>query len=323
MSKRKPTTFLIICCSLASLISFVGCKKQNKQTEKRTFPAVTVPTIYTSQQARAEYLALHYWDQFDFNDTAYVGSAALLTQQALLDYLSVLPYASYPIISEGLKNILEKADQNTAMYAFFSSHLENFLFAPNSSLRNEEFYIPVLEHMVTAKSLDEHRKMRPKENLAQLNKNRPGTQATNIRYTLPNGAVDSLSTEKTDYTLLLFYNLDCGNCKEVIAAIEASKHIIEMQKRNRLRIMAIYPGQDVEAWKEYLKQIPPSWKTGYDHLADIWGKGTYVLRNLPTLYLIDKNQTIIIKDAPLQYIEYYFNSILHPPTGNKPEQNGG
>jgi hypothetical protein len=131
---------------------------------------VTVPAVYIDPAARAEYLTKHYWDRFDFSDTAYVGSAALVTEQAIVDYITVLRYASYQTICDGLKQLMDKAEKYPAMYAFVSSQMEHYLFDTGSALRNDELYIPVLEHLVASDSLTEPRKTRPKLLLLQVKK---------------------------------------------------------------------------------------------------------------------------------------------------------
>ena len=51
-------------------------------------------------------------------------------------------------------------------------------------MRNEEFYIPVLEAMAASPVLEEIEKVRPKARLELAQKNRIGTKAINFTYTL-------------------------------------------------------------------------------------------------------------------------------------------
>jgi hypothetical protein len=312
MNRNKRKYFISTAWFLC-LTMLPGCANKPQAPAGRTFPMVTVPTVYTDPAARAEYLALHYWDLFHFEDTAYVGSAAGVTEQALADYLSILPYTSYPVICRGLTHVMEEAEGHEAMYAFLSTYLERFLFDLQSPLRNEEFFIPVLEQMVASKRLNEPRKERPRQLLSQLRKNRPSEPAANIRYALASGAQASLRDLKTEFTLMLFHNLDCGNCRELAKQIKNSQPVTEMLKRRRLTVLAIYPGQDVEAWKKYLPEMPSSWINGYDFEGEIYGQESYVLRTLPTLYLIDGDHRVVMKDVPFNYVEYYLNNLLNPP----------
>ena len=309
MNRKRKNCIVWALCGLIGIITFIGCTNRPKEPEKRTFPMVNVPAIYTDPQARAEFLVMRYWDQFNFNDTTWLGSAELVTEQALADYLSILPYASYPVICNGIKKLLDQADKNQAMYAFFSSKMEFYLSSPNSTLRNEEFYIPVLEHMVASKSLDQPRKVRPNSILPILQKNRPGTQAANIHYTMVSGAKNSLYNLKSDYFLLVFYDFDCEDCNVLKGLIEGSQVINEMQKQKKLTILAIYPGANMEGWKRSSVQVPASWINGYDHDEEIGREGTYILRSIPSIFLLDENHGVIMKEPPFSYVELYLNNL--------------
>lgn len=206
---------LLFSCGLAGWILFFGCGTSTDAPERKTFKQAEVPAVYTEPKLRAEYLAMHYWDHFDFADTAFVGSAANITEQALVDFFSIFPYAPYRTSCEGIKRLLDQAQKNHALYAFFTSKMEQYLFHPASPMRNEEFFIPVLEHMVASDSLDTYRKARPRAMLAQVQKNRPGMQAADIRYTTENDSQGSLYNLKTDFVLVFFHGLDSGNAPEV------------------------------------------------------------------------------------------------------------
>lgn len=51
-----------------------------------------VPAALTEPAERADYLALHYWDRFDFADTTLVRRPEI-TEQAFADFVCILPYA--------------------------------------------------------------------------------------------------------------------------------------------------------------------------------------------------------------------------------------
>jgi hypothetical protein len=310
---QKYSSLLVLCGLIAvSVIIFNGCK-QPRTSESRTFPVITIPPMYITMQAQAEYVAIHYWDNFNFNDTTWVGSFESVTEQAIVEYISIIPYAQYNVICLGIQELLDKADINPVMYTYFSSRLEYYFSDPASTFRTDEYYVPVLEHMIASKSLDEPRKARPNTILPLVNKNRPGMQAANINFTGVSGAKSQLTNVKSDYILVIFYNFDCEDCNVVKKLIEESEVINEMQKQRKLAILAIYPGANMEGWKVSSPQIPASWINGYDHDEEIVKEGTYVLRSIPTLYLMDKEYMVIMKEPSVEYVEFYFDSILNPP----------
>ena len=293
--------------------AFAACTNQPKVTARRTFPVVNVPPIYIDQKAQAEFVVMNFWNKFDFTDTTWVGSHESITEQALSEYLSVLPYASYDVICKGLQQLLDQADTNQSMYAYFTSRMEDYFTNPNSVIRNEEYHIPLLEHMIASNSLDEPRKQRPNSILPLLNKNRPGAQAANIHYTHVSGTKGELANVKSDYILIVFYDFECEDCNVLKKMIQESAIVNEMLKQRKIAILAIYPGANMEGWKKSSPQIPTSWINGYDHNEEIGGEGSYILRSIPTLYLLNREHMVVMKEPPFEYVEQYLDSILNPP----------
>ena len=312
--------FLLLCCALTALAA--GCSRTNQQTATHTFTPAAVPAEYCEPQARAAYLAQHYWDGFDFRDTAFTGSAADVTERALTDYFNaVFPHVAYDVAAASISNLLDRAVVSRAMYAFFTSKMEQHLFSPASPMRNEEYFIPTLQHMLATDSLDRYRKARAEAMLTEAARNRPGTPAADIHYTTRSGATGSLYELKTDFVLIFFHNLDCGTCREVSAAISASPTVSELMHQGRLTVLAIYPDMAADMWRQYLPQMPAAWTHGYDRDLEIANQHTYILRVLPALYLIGRDRRVIMKDAAFPYVEQYLASILNPPAIMQPRAN--
>ena len=72
-----------------------------------------------------------------------------------------------------------------------------------------------------------------------------------------------------------------------------------------LKVLSVYPDEDMKAWKEYFPTLPTHWLNGYDASQQIKNEELYDLRAIPTLYLIDRKKFVILKDAPFGEIEHY------------------
>ncbi|MDR1407566.1 MAG: DUF5106 domain-containing protein [Tannerella sp.] len=288
-----------------------GCKDKPREiaVKPRDFPMVTIPAVYTDPQMRAEYLAMHYWDRFDFRDTTGVGSAAKVSEQALVNYIEILSYASYDAASQGLTHLMDLAENDPDVHAFFAFNLERYLYEADSPMHNDELYMPVLAHLLASKKVDDTRKIRLKMLWGYLQKNRPGTPAAEIHYRTASGRQQSLSELRSEYVLLVFHNLGCNACITLIDRITHSAVIHEMQNRQRLRILAIYPDKQLEEWKSHLHEIPPSWLSGYDYNAEIEDNETYILRAIPSVYLLDRNKHVVLRDVSIAAVEGYLGTV--------------
>jgi thiol-disulfide isomerase/thioredoxin len=273
------------------------------------FPLPAIPAMLTSPQQRADYLVAHYWDNFNFSDTAYIHLPEI-TEQAFADYLDVLPHVEKQIADASIAGMLTKAirtDATGRMYAYFLSKYKDYLYDPNSPLRNEEYYIPVTGYILEDSVSGMATKERAKFDLGMMLKNRVGMKSTNITYTKAGGKAGSLYSLGKEYTILYFYNPDCPACKETTAYLAASPVISGLLENGRLDILALYPDEDTALWRGHIPQMPPLWIDAIDKQQRVKDKLLYDLKAIPCLYLLDRDKMVLLKDANVQQVEGYLN----------------
>lgn len=293
---------------LIFLLFSCGSKIEKEQAQPpKKLTMITIPAALNTPDDRAAYLVMHYWDNFDFADTSYINRPEI-TEQALVDYIDIFQHVPDQTASESISSVLNKAQTNQAMYSYFTSLFEKYLYDPESPFRNEEYYIPVLENIIASDNVTADNKVRPRFQLKLAQKNRVRTQATDFRFALSSGQERRLSDLSSDYLLLMFYDPECANCKETKEQIKASPVIAQLTGSGQLDILAIYADEDIENWKKHSTDIPGTWINGYDKAQVIKEQQLYDLRAMPTLYLLDRNKTIIRKDAPFENIEQYLSA---------------
>lgn len=296
-----------------SLCMLVACSSKSQpqpskpsvESVQKEFKLPEIPMTIVDPGHRANYLAIHYWDHFNFTDTSYIHLPEV-TEQALANYINILDYTTSPdIISQSIKGMLTKAEADTAMLSYFCGLYDKYLYDPNSPMRNEEYYIPVLEKIISSNQIEEVQKIRPRHQLDLALKNRIGQKAFDIEYTLASGATGHLHQIQSPYVILFFYNPDCNMCKEVHEQLDRSSIITDLQQKKRLQIVALYPDEDIEAWRKHLPEIPSSWINGYDKALTIRNEETYDLKAIPTLYLLDKDKKVLLKDVTFSQLEEF------------------
>lgn len=305
---------LIIGLSLT--IVLIGCKSKTPTTHDipapagKEFKTAEVPLAITDPAQRADYFVAHYWDHFNFTDTSYIDLPEV-TEQALSNYIDALNYtSSQEVRTAAIQKMLTQAEADTAMFAYFCKLYDKYLYDPNSPLRNEEFYIPVLEKIIASDKIADIEKVRPQHQLDLALRNRPGHAAADFRYTLASGATGNLYSVKSPYLLLFFYNPDCSMCKTVHGQLAATPLITEMEKKKLLKIVALYPDEDIAAWKKHLPAIPATWINGYDKELKMRNEELYDLKAIPTLYLLDKDKKVVLKDVTFpQLMQYLENTV--------------
>ena len=298
--------------SFALILAFSACKSgsassqepSEKQDTVKIFNLPQIPVVLNTVEQRTDYMVKHYWDRFDFSDTTYI-SQAEVPEQAWVDYCDLLEHVPLPVAQTAMKETFNRAEKNRKMLHFFEELADKYLYDPNSPMRNEEFYIPVLEALIASPALDETAKIRPQARLELAQKNRLGTKALNFTYTLDSGAKGTLYQFPAEYTLLFINNPGCHACAEMIEGLKASPVINGFTAAKKLKVLSIYPDEELDEWKKHRNDFAKEWTNGYEKELVIKNKNLYDLRAIPTLYLLDKNKTVLLKDATLQKVEQY------------------
>jgi len=305
----KRYTLYIIFFVGFTVISCTGNSKKQQAKTSKEFSLPSIPLIITDPQARASYLADHYWDNFDFNDTALINKPEI-AEQAFVNYIEILSHTALPVIVSSINNTIEQALANEYMFVYFTDLFEKYLYDPNSPMRNEEVYIVALDYIVASPKVDETNKIRPSFQLEHLNKNRPGQIAADFTYTLANGKREKMHNIKSDYLVIFFNNPGCQACKQIQFGFEQSPVILRMQAMGKLKVLAMYTDRDIDAWEQYQSVIPTQWINGYDDAFVINDEKLYDLRAIPNLYLLDKDKRVILKDAPPEHLELQLINIM-------------
>lgn len=300
---------------------FMTCTKkgseQNKKMDEhelgltpKIFRMVTMPDALTQANERADYLLSHYWDNFDFADTTYIHLPEI-TEQAFVDYINIFPQVDNEKVYSSISKMLEQSisqDRTNKVYSYFLDLYKKYLYDANSPMRDDEYYIPVVDCILKDTINDMATKERAKFSLMMMQKNRKGNVATNFTYTLQSGKQGALYQIKSEYTLLMFYNPDCHACSETISYLIQSKIVNTLLAERRLNVLAFYPDDDLGIWKKHLSDIPETWINSYDQKQMVKNKLLYDLKAIPSLYLLDKEKRVLLKDANVTDIELFLKT---------------
>lgn len=320
---KNLTSF--VCCTCFALLTLLACsssKKSGLQTNQVYAPQTVVPDTFVLPQLpeklinpdeRRAFLISHYWDRFDFTDSTLTRKPAI-TEQAFVDYIHILGFLAPGEPDGPLLNTLHRAQVDATMYRYFVSLMEKYFFDPNSPFRNEELYIPVLKEISSSPLLGEADRSRYLLQLEMTLLNRVGEKANNFTFMLPTGEPRKLWDINSQYLLLLFSNPGCPTCERVIRYLDSSPVLkrafsLNSPTRNMLTILTIYPDSELEEWRDHLPQMPQRWLHGYDPGMTITRNRLYDIKAIPTIYLLDSDKKVILKDCSLEAVDSFFSVI--------------
>lgn len=274
----------------------------------KPFTLPVIPDNLTLPADRAGYLITHYWDALDFADTAWLQNSAPI-EQAFADYLDIMYHTTDKIAGASIGLTLAKARPVQAVYEWWTDMYEKYLYDPDSPMRDEERYRAVLEQIIADPETDGLYKLRPAAQLEEIDKNRRGSVAADFTYTLQDGATGRLHGIGADYTLLFFYNPDCVDCKRTRELLRRSQRVTELIAAGKLRVLAFYPDEQEDEWRAYREMIPPEWLNGRDASPGQAVKNElYAIRAIPSLYLLDRDKRVLLKDADYYRVEAWLQN---------------
>lgn len=290
--------------------------KEDKRLETRSLPTVTLPSMIQDRQEAAEYMAMHYWDAFMQTgkaqedgsgyrcDSLHVSGVPMGDfEQNLANYIYILESLPLKTAQKAVARVAdmaqacETADTSSNVFETFVKMAEKYLFDPNSPLRNEDLYSPFADKLSRSTHLDEATRDRYAYVTEMCRLNEKGTKAADFRFCDKSGRMHTLHGIKAERTLLFFSNPGCQSCLEIINMLKAEPAVAQMIADGRLAVLNIYIDEDLQGWKEYMSVYPEEWYNGFDPDLVIRTDKTYNVRAIPSLYLLDSDKTVLLKDA--------------------------
>ena len=233
------------------------------------------------------------WEGFAFGNKQVVESRE--TEERFARFLLGLEHQTPTQQAKQIGELLVKAEQNNATSRFLTL-AEKYIYDPNSPYRNDEQYLLFLQYAATHQLATYTTNLRYQKHYAMVQKNRVGHMATDFPYTTQAGEKGQLYNLQSPYILLFFHDPDCEECQYVKQQLE-SQHAHFAQKG--VQVVAVYIDDEVEAWQK--AQYPSAWLSVY--APEIDRQDLYDIKALPTLYLLDVQKRVVVKDGTLKRIE--------------------
>ncbi len=294
---------------VATLLMGCGNGANSSSTHSDTRPHLALPTVPSTIadiDARREYLAMHFWDSIDLANMELLQSDSLMGL-AITGYTQLLMMNPAEVVERSIDKSLSRAlDLGYKSFESLTSRFEDYLYDPNSPMRNEELYIYVLRYTVERAPLAEVYKTRARRQLELALKNRVGERALDFSFESREGVSSTLYATQSEYTILFFNTPDCEECARIKGYIAHSELLTQMVDVEKLTILAIYAEANLEQWRagEYPEEVVNC----ADTKGEILGRKLYDLKAMPTLYLLDRDKRVILKDRTINEIENFLST---------------
>lgn len=320
-----------LCLSVFMLLLLAACapKRQgavvSDKDAAREFPYPEVPSVCSDPLSAAGYLASNYWTaylrgSFPTDSARVLGVTREEMEKAVAGWLSCLE--ALPLeearkdvnaLSASLESHMEAFPEDTLFFLRFTEIICKYMYDPNSPVRDEDIYLPFVQRLAASPHTRDD--MRPGYEYQSLMcaKNQRGSKAADFAFRDVRGRAGSLYGIRAGLVLILFSNPGCSSCKDIVEQLRSRPYLAQLIREKRLAILNMYIDEELDKWREYLPEYPVEWINAYDHLGRIREDQPYDVRAIPSLYLLDADKTVLMKDAPvekvLQYLDNFANNI--------------
>ena len=254
---------------------------------------------------------LSYWDGFNFkvNVPAVHAEEA---EQKLVDFMSLFATVPDTVVQVAIQDMLSKAAAEPKTFSYFVDKYSHYLYDPNSPMRNEGYYEKVLNYLVKDPRLQEEDIIRYETLLDLVRKNQVGMTAANFEYLLEDGSYREMHAGTKPYKMLVFYDPTCTHCAAIMLDLAQTPAVRNCIENDFLDVVSVSLHPDKESWEAYQQRIPDNWINGWDEKAEVINGGLYNIRAYPTIFLLDANNVVLLKDAPHDVTLRYLANLVSP-----------
>jgi thiol-disulfide isomerase/thioredoxin len=237
------------------------------------------------------YFRKHFFDGVDFTDKRLVRSPYYANR--LGQFLGYMVNNTDSVKAE-LDFLLNKTQPNTEFYKFTLKWLTAVFDDNMDRMPNADAYlIHLVEkyHRKADSGTDKYTLERMEYKVNAFKNVLIGRPAPN--FSLPNteGVLKSLGDVKADYVLVIFYSSLCSHCREAMPTIQ---NALQKMDSKKLKVFSVCTDGVRESWLPFLEEMKmKDWVNVIDKQPDTDIQKKYVTWNLPVLYLLDKNKTIL------------------------------
>lgn len=268
-----------------------------------------IPRTREESIENSKFVKEHYFDKIDFTDMRLWRTVFFAPQ--LQNYLKEIIVHHPDTIAKEASWLVSKTITNDEAFEKMLSYLVNDA-TTSRAMGMENVWARLGEDYIFNKNLtwiDSLQYNNLKSEYALIEHNRIGMQGQNLNLRTIDG--DSINTNDIEAELLViyFYAPSCSYCQAEIPKLR--NDIYGKYKDRGLKVIAINLDQNVESWKYFIeKNNMGEWYNAFDpnFKSEYWLK--YDTSGTPSMYLLNRDKTIIAKKLNTENLNNYLNIIL-------------
>ncbi len=235
----------------------------------------------------------HYFDNIDFSDKRFLRTP--IFHNKLETFFTKVLIQDPDTLNHYIDIVATQAEADKEMFQYIIRYFFD-TFQNSNIMGMDKVIVHLADNYYLTEKVDwfsEENTKKLKEHVAKLRFNLIGNVAQDLKMETINEEYAQLKDIKAKFTLVYFWEPNCGHCKKVTPEVYKLYHEFT---RDEFEVFAVYTQTDKEEWTKYIHE------KGYEDWINVWDpynltnfRFFYNVYSTPTIYLLDENKKIIAK----------------------------
>lgn len=234
----------------------------------------------------------HFFDNIDLNDERLLRTPIL--QARLKTFFTNVLIQSTDSISKEIDKLIGRVKDNYKVFQFISVFLFNH-FRESEIMGHDAIVVKLADEIYLSGKADWVSKDFKDDLKKQVDRIRPnliGKKAQDLVMNSYKGVFVSLYDIEKDFTILYFWEPDCGHCAEATPKLKA---YYDRVKNQGVEVFSVCTTGERAKWEKYISDHKLDWINGWDPERRTNFGYYYNVESTPMIYILDKDKTIIAK----------------------------
>jgi len=247
----------------------------------------------------------HFFDNIDFRDERILRTPILYNR--LNTYFTNVLIQHPDSIISAIDMLIPQCSVNKKIFQFVAVFLFNH-FRESETMGHDAIVVKLADEIYLSGKADwttrEWRDNLRKE-VDRVRPNLIGVKAHDLVMSSFTGEMVSLYDVKKEFVILYFWEPNCGHCQEETPKLKA---FYDKARYQGVEVFAVCTQNDRSKWEKYIQDNKLTWINGWDPQRATNYDYYYNINSTPTVYILDRNKTIIAKKLPVESINSFIDN---------------
>ncbi len=246
------------------------------------------------------YYKQHYFDNFDFADDRLLRTPIYHNKVSV--YLKNLTLQMPDSIIKAAEYLVERAKPNKETFKYMVWYITN-TYETSNIMGMDAVFVYMAKKYYTKESaywVDDAALYKIQDRAKVLEPILLGKKVKNLILEDTAGTFHALYNVKAQWTVLFFWDPDCGHCKKTVPVLE---ELYNKMKGKGVEVFAICTEVEMDKWRNFIKEHKLQWINVADPNLHNNFRHEFDISSTPQIFLLDKDKIIKAKKIDVETLD--------------------